>query len=168
MAVSGAERRDSKRCEAEAVVDMEVPRIAREARAEGAVTNRAALACDNPARPSRRLQSSPVLHRTSHFHAVLYNAAPPLPLPPQHRIPSSPDYQEALDTPGISPAVAANLKRCYVHTNPSAPSTQARRERQHTRHSPNSENTPPPLPVSVHRFFTAVGLVCTLYQHRRT
>lgn len=48
-------------------------------------------------------------------------------------------YQEAFDTPGIFPAVALILKRCL--------------------HKPNSENTPPPLPVSVHRFFTAVGRV---------
>lgn len=29
-----------------------------------------------------------------------------------------------------------------------------------TRHNPNSEKTPPPRPVSVHLFFTAVGRVC--------
>lgn len=49
------------------------------------------------------------------------------------------NHQDAFVTPGMFPAVAAILNRC--------------------RQRPNSENTPPPRPVSVHLFFTAVGRV---------
>ena len=44
-------------------------------------------------------------------------------------------------------------------------SNERRREVERTLHNPNSDNTPPPLPVSVHLFLIAVGLVCTSFHH---
>lgn len=60
----------------------------------------------------------------------------------------------------MSPADAASLNRCCTQqvTVSSRPPSPTRHEL--TRHSPNSENTPPPRPVSVHRFLITVGRVC--------
>lgn len=83
------------------------------------------------------------------------------------------DHHDALETPGMLPAVAAILNRCcwrctLVSSCPSPPSLDPAQSQatldsccRRTRHNPNSEKTPPPRPVSVHLFFTAVGRVCT-------
>ena len=65
-------------------------------------------------------------------------------------------YQDAFWTPGSSPA-SAFIRNWYC------PKLSLRNDKasknKRTRHSPNSQITPRPRPLTVHRFLTVVGRV---------
>ena len=83
-------------------------------------------------------------------------------------------YHDARPTPGKLPSSASSLKRCcapipihvtmsaeFVLVNPAERDPQER-VRARTRQRPNSlAMRPPPRPVSLHRFTTMLGIVCT-------
>lgn len=87
-------------------------------------------------------------------------------------------YQDAFETPGMSPAVAASLNRCCKARRrrcgrgrrrsafPFLQRFQLHLQAQQiskgklTLQRPNSEKTPAARPVSVHRFLTTPGRVC--------